>query len=183
MAFLNKVRHAGIILLGAMILCFWAFYNQYPLYFNSDTAMYLEAAFQKVVGPDRPVMYGLFMYSVSLQQTLWLVIILQAIIVAYLLYLYFSCFIKAKHYKIFYLAFIVLVTFCTGASFNVSWLLADIFTAVSVLSVGLLLFVRNLNRYDCIIVSLLTVLGVAMHNSHFYICLGLLLLMFGGYSF
>ncbi len=177
------VIECGMVLLGAFIMCFWALYNQYPLYFNSDTAMYMEHAFQGYVGPDRPIMYGLFMYYVSLQQSLWLVIILQAVIVSYLLYLYFKFFVKSKYFKNYYLVFIVVITFCTGASFDVSWILADVFTSISILSFGLLLFVKHLNIYHRICVSLLMVLGAAMHNSHFYICLGLLMIIICGYAF
>nr|WP_319398814.1 hypothetical protein [uncultured Carboxylicivirga sp.] len=177
------LTEVGVVLFGAFILCFWALYNHYPLYFNSDTAMYLDHAFQGYVGPDRPIMYGLFMYFVSLQQTLWLVIVLQAIIVSYLLYLYFKLFSKAMYYKKYFLVFIVLITFCTGASFDVSWLLADVFTSVSILCLGLLLFIKRLSIMHRVSVSVLLVLASAMHNSHFYICLGLLIMIVLGYVF
>ncbi len=177
-----NLAEVGIVLAGAFILCFWALYNQYPLYFNDDTALYLDYAFKGYVGSDRPILYGLFMYYVSLQKSVWLVIITQGIILSYITYLYFKLFSKSGYYKISYLLFIVVITFCTGASFDVSWLMADVFTPISILCVGLLLFVNRLNLFHKISISFLLILGITMHNSHFYICLGLIILLLIGLS-
>jgi hypothetical protein len=163
---------------ASVMLCFWAFYNTFPMTFNSDSAMYIEAAFNKIVEPDRPILYGLFIYYTSLQWSLWLVVLVQAFIVSLVIFYYFRYFTPVRNFAPYYLSFIAVVTFVMGGSFDVSWLMADVFTPVSLLCTGLLLFAGNLKTRDSVVISVLAVLGIAMHNSHFYIflCLGLLLL-------
>lgn len=169
------------ITLSAVVLCFWAFYNTFPLTFNSDSAMYIEAAFNKIVEPDRPILYGLFIYYISFQYSLWLVVMAQALIVSLVVYYCFRYFTPAKNFPVHYMGYIIVITFFMGGSFNVSWLMADVFTPVALLCIGLLLFVKNLKKRDLIIISVLTVLSVGMHNSHFYIFLSLSLLVLIGF--
>jgi hypothetical protein len=175
--YLYYLKHISAILTSATILCFWTFYNGYPLTFNSDSAMYLEYAFYKYVGPDRPIMYGLFMYLTSLTHSLWLVVFTQALIVAAAFYYWFKYFTSVKNFLPFYLGFIAIITFFTGASFNASWLMPDVFTSISILSVGLFIFVKKIKLRDLIIISLLVILSLSMHNTHLYICLCVVLLL------
>ncbi|MDA3880703.1 MAG: hypothetical protein PF436_09975 [Prolixibacteraceae bacterium] len=175
------LKPIGAVLLATIVLCFWAFYNTYPLYFNSDSAAYLDAAFYRSVGPDRPIIYGLWMYFLSFQRTLWPVVITQSLIVALLLYYWFFYFNHNKKFLPYYLVFIFFVTLFTGASFETSWLMPDVFTGIAILSAGLLLFVKNIRLADFIIISFLTVISIVMHNSHFYICLGLILIWLTGF--
>jgi len=179
----SRAKDVLAVLIAALMLLFWALFNGYPLFFSSDTAMYLEAAFAQQVGPDRPILYGLFMYFLSFRYSLWLVVIVQALIVAYLFYLWFRYYSAGNGYLKYYLIFIGLIAFFMGASFNVSWLMPDVFAPIAVLSIGLMLFASSLPMYVWGFLSVMTIVGVAIHNSHLYICLGLVMIGLFGYVF
>ncbi|THU41218.1 hypothetical protein FAM09_03645 [Niastella caeni] len=182
--YLHKIKynHLVAILVSAFILCFLALYNRYPLTFNHDSGVYLENGFGGTVAYDRPILYGLFLYFSSLQQTLWFSVITQALIVSLIIYYYFRYFAPASNFIPFYLGFTLLISFFMGGSFNVSWLMPDVFTPVCVLCMGLLL-ANELKVRDNIIISSLLVLSIGIHNSHFYICMGLSLLLLIGFAF
>lgn len=173
----------GFIVSAAILLTIAA-YNMFPLIFNADSAMYIEAAYRKVVEPDRPVLYGLFIKYFSFKTSLWFVIISQSLLVSFVLYNYFSSFYLhtfngavKKNSNIFLIVFTALISLCMGASFQVGWLMADIFTPVAILLLGIILFVGKLSRVRLIFISILMIFSIAMHNSNFYICLGLMLLL------
>ncbi|GAO30514.1 hypothetical protein JCM15548_12791 [Geofilum rubicundum JCM 15548] len=179
----DQLKDIGAIFLAAIMLCFWSIYNGYPLFFSSDTAMYLEAAFAKHVGPDRPILYGLFMYYISGQYSLWFVVIVQSLILSYSFYCWFRYFLPGENYLLFFLLYSAFVSIFMGASFNVSWLMPDVFTPLSVLSIGLIIFAPRLPRHVWVFLIGLSILGIAMHNSHLFVCLGLTLLLLAGYAF
>lgn len=173
---MKRITHAAAILLSASMLCFLAIYNGFPLVFNNDTGMYIENAFNGVVAYDRPIMYGLFIYFTSLVYSLWLVIAAQALIVALMVYYCFRYFTAAKPFLLWYLLFMAVAAFFMSASFEVSWLMPDVFTAVAILCV-ILLTGSKIKLRDKIIVSLIMVLSIGVHNSNFYTCTGLCLLL------
>ncbi|OQP61068.1 hypothetical protein A3860_04950 [Niastella vici] len=171
------------IITATVVLCFMAFHNRYPLIFNCDSAMYIEAANMGMVRADRPILYGLFVMFMSLHKSLWLVVVVQAMIVAFVVNCYFRYFTSAANYIPYYLSFIVLISFFMGGSFVTSWLMPDVFTPLSILCIGLLLFIEKLKLAELIVISILTVVSIAMHNSHFFICLSFTLLLLAGFAF
>jgi hypothetical protein len=175
--------HLISIVISTIVLCFMAWYNSYPIVFNNDTGVYIENGFYGIVAPERPITYGLFVFITSLQRSLWIVIFVQSFIVALTLYYFFRHFTKQPRFIPYYLTFMILISFFMGASFDASWLMPDIFTAISLLCIGLLLFVKEFKIRDIIITSILCVISISMHNSHFYICLILIVLFSTGVAF
>lgn len=173
----KKVSAILCLLISTLMLCFLAIYNGYPLVFNNDSGMYIENAFDNWVAPDRPKLYGLFILVSSLARSLWLVVFVQALIVSLVLWYYFKYFATGK-FHLTYLLFMATISFGTSASFEVSWIMPDVFTSVSILSLGLLLFAGNITKRDAVINSLLVVLSISVHNSHFYICLLLVMIVY-----
>ncbi|WP_293742149.1 hypothetical protein [uncultured Pedobacter sp.] len=174
------------ILASAFILLTIAIYNGSPLTFNADSAMYIEASHRHVIEPDRPILYGLFIRYFSLNLSLWFVIVAQSFIVSYTLSCYFRSFfnnsantgrVNAKYSNIALILFTALISLCMGASFEVGWLMADIFTPVSILLMGLVIFSKPLKNAKFFAISIMLVLALPMHNSNFYICLTLLLII------
>ncbi|MFC0513014.1 hypothetical protein ACFFGT_02345 [Mucilaginibacter angelicae] len=174
-----------LILLSGLVLCFMAINNGFPLAFNVDSQMYISSAFTGVVRDDRPILYGLFIMFVSLRKSLWLVTIAQAILTSTMIYFYFrySKNQVKKRLAPFYIAYIALVSFFMGASFEVGWLMSDVFASIFVLGIGLLLFYGNIKWYHHALISFMTVLSIAMHNSHLYICIILCSLLMAGFVF
>lgn len=161
----KKIYTIPLILSSGILLCFWAFYNKYPLVFP-DTGTYVVSGFTNVVPIDRPLMYGLFLRHVSLAESLWLVIWIQGILLSLLVYYYFRYLSPSKKFLPGFVIYIFLITFLTGASVNTSQLIPDIFTPIAILSMGLLIFVGKLKLRDIIIISILMVAGISVHTSH-----------------
>lgn len=171
------------ILTSSLILCVGALYNRFPFTFNSDTACYIESGFTKVTWPDRSMLYGLFLYYASFQHSLWFVVVIQALIISLIAYYYFRYFLNKEGYLRYYLVFMVVAGVFMNATFDVSRLLADVFAPVCIMCFGLLLFVRNMPIIHYAIVAIIAFVGIGMHNTVFFVCIGLFLVILFGFAF
>lgn len=168
--YIRVLIHVLSILAAAVTLCFLAFYNRYPLVFNNDSGVYIENGMYGIVAADRPILYGLFILALSFCNSLWGVVLAQGLITALVLYYYFRYFVGGASYLTWYYVFVLLISLVTSASFEVSWLMPDIFTPLCLLLMGLLMFSGNMKTRDLVIVSLLMIFSIGTHNSHMYIC-------------
>jgi len=164
------------IIVGSLILCFYAFYNNYPLVYP-DTGTYIISGFDGEVYVDRPLAYGLLIRHISLARTLWLVIWFQGLVVSYLIFRTIKLLNNSKYHLTVYYATVIVLTLFTGVSVHVSQLIPDIFTAVSVLSLFLLLFDKKRSWLGQTILLLLLLIGMIVHNSHLLIITGLLIVI------
>jgi hypothetical protein len=165
-----------LVLLCGVILCFMGFYNGFPLVFNDD-GTYFGTAFGGFVPNDRPMIYGYFLRHISMLTSLWLVIWAQGIIVAAVVFYCFKYFSGTSTFRIYYIIYIFLITFCMGASVNVSQLIPDVFTSVSILCLCLLVFAPQMSIRDLVIVSILFIFALGVHSSH-YLIVAILLIIF-----
>jgi hypothetical protein len=179
----TRIFHLMAILFSAALLCVFAFYNGYPLTFSNDTGIYLNSAFTGEIADSRPITYGLFIGLMSLHITLWTVVIVQALIVALIVYYIFRYMSRSEGYVYHYIAFVALVSLMMGAGFEVSRLMPDVFTPVTILGTALIVWCPSLKLRDMIVISVITVLSILIHNSHFFICVILLCGLLGGYLF
>ena len=130
---------------------------------------------------DRPIFYGIFIKYLSLMSSLWYVIFFQSIILSLLIYLLFREFFSKNTFGIYYLISLFILTFTTGISFNVSMLTPDIFTSFLFITFYLILFGKNLSKFENVVISIIFIFSLFTHNSHFFILfivLGILLLLF-----
>lgn len=162
-----------LILVAGFVLCYMGFYNNYPL-MHSDTGTAIKSGFLGQVPPDRPILYGLFIRHISMAESLYFVIITQGILLSLVVFYYFKYFLSGKNLTIPFLTYIFIITFLTGASVNVSQLIPDIFTSITILSFGLLFMIHELKTRDIAILSLVSILGIGVHNSHLLIVFSLL---------
>ncbi|MEP6795230.1 MAG: hypothetical protein ABJB16_12945 [Saprospiraceae bacterium] len=163
----TRFRKVLSILLGALVLCTPAFVNTFPFLYT-DTGTYLHCGFSGVVSDIRPMLYGLFIRFVSLKESLWLVVFIQAVIVSWTIHLFFNVFSNhTSSFKI--LASIFLLTLMTGLGEVTGMLMPDFLTAVMILIGAILLFGGALSRINTITCILLFVFAVACHHSNAYI--------------
>jgi hypothetical protein len=71
-----------------------------------------------------------------------------------------------------------LITFFFGASVNVSELIPDKFTPITILSIGLLLFTEKMKRRDIVIISIVLIYSISVHSSHLLIDAASLLIFY-----
>ncbi|MCB0574786.1 MAG: hypothetical protein KDC61_09500 [Saprospiraceae bacterium] len=154
---------ATLLLLGA------AFFNGYPLVF-SDTGTYITCGFEWLVPVDRPISYGLFLRATGLGFSLWLPVIVQCFLLAWLLrLLWYSIFPGKKDTAS--LPFLMLTGFLCVFS-PVAWysgeLMPDVFSAILLLIVPVVFLRENLTRWKWVALGALFVFCTVAHFSNLF---------------
>ncbi|MEM6398396.1 MAG: hypothetical protein AAF741_18750 [Bacteroidota bacterium] len=185
----NKIRSALILLSGSLILGYWAFVNHFPLVF-SDTGTYLSSGFTNDFPADRPIFYGWFIRHLSLEDSLYIPVFVQCIMLAYCLKMWVVAFGHKSNQNLQFLILITILTVFTGASVQTSQLIPDVFTPILLLSAGLLLTNASIGKWRYLTMCIFFLLSLLMHNSHsliiWLVLLGLttinLVRFWGGYE-
>jgi len=162
-----------LVILGALLLLFPAFNNGYPFLY-ADTSTYITGGFLGAVSDFRPITYGLFLRHVSLLESLWLVVFVQALIVSYLIHLVFRVF-SVREPGMRPLATIVALTLTTHIGITTGMLMPDFLTSAAILSTAMLLFAERLHRVEVVFCGFVLWLGLSAHFSNHYIFLVILL--------
>src|SRR4051812_45920988 len=89
--------NTGCFLLSLLCLCWQALNNGYALAYP-DMGTYIAAGFSGDVPVDRPVMYAFFVRHISMAFSLWLVIVMQAIVVTVTLLITLRYFFNSAYY-------------------------------------------------------------------------------------
>lgn len=174
----NKSRLSLSIFIGMLLLCFYGFYNGFPFIYP-DTGTYIKSGFQNIVPYDRTIFYGLFIRHISLANSLWLVVFVQGLIVSWIINLTIGIFYEGIKRSIISLSAITFLVIFTGISINVSILIPDIFSAISILVIINLFYNSKLLKYQKIILYILFVFSLASHLSNIatYIVILLVLIL------
>lgn len=162
----EKIKNIFVILLGALPFVWPALWNGYPLVY-SDTNVFIYQPTPGFFNWDKPFIYGPWMLLVHGWQSLWGVAAAQAILVSQLLWLTLSVFGPPSKSRFLLLCLVLAV--CTGASWFVSLLMPDIFSALVVLSIFVLGFSPRLSRSLAVWICLVGALAIAVHLSHLVI--------------
>jgi hypothetical protein len=121
---------------AAALLLWPALWNRYPIVF-ADTGTYLSQAIHHYAGWDRPVFYSLFMLPLHGTITLWPVVLVQAMLAAWILWLVCRVLLS----RVTPLGFIggaVALTTLTWLPWLVCELMPDLFTPLLILVVCVL---------------------------------------------
>lgn len=154
----------GVIATAAIISCYIAFYNNYPLVYP-DTGSYLHSGWEHVVFLDRTVFYGLFLRYFNIGNTVMSMVLWQGLLVCYLLYKLAGIFYSGLRLRVVYLSLIGFITIFTGFSYNVSILIPDIFSAITFLSLFNLLFNTRIHFLEWALIALIYVLSICTQLS------------------
>jgi len=156
------------VIIGAFILMLEAFRNGFPLVYP-DTGTYIRSGFTLEIPVDRPIYYGLFIKVASLNVSLWLVILVQALIVSWIIHKFIELFnLPRQNIHISTLIVIGLLSITTGISFNTSMLTPDILTSIMILTGILILKTKN-NIRTSVITGVIFIFSILVHNSHIFI--------------
>ena len=173
----EKIKNIFVVLLGALPFVWPAIWNGYPLVY-SDTNVFIYQPTPGFFNWDKPIIYGPWMLLVHGWQSLWGVAVAQAILVSQLLWLTLAVFGPPSKGRFLLLCLVLAV--CTGASWFVSLLMPDIFSALVVLSIFVLGFSPRLSRSLAVWIYLVGALAIAVHLSHLVIaaaCVAVVLLL------
>ncbi len=159
---------------GALHLCWPAFLNGFPLVF-ADTGTYLGQARLFYLGWDRPPFYSIFLRAVDGGLSLWIPVLVQAAIVAHLLFLTLRSLGRRGPWPV--LAVCVALAVATSLPWVVAELIADVFTGVVVLALWLLGF-GSVGRWERLYLLALATGAITVHVSH--VPFALVLVLVGG---
>ena len=116
------------------------------------------------VPSDRPIIYGLFINYMSLNISLWFVVLAQIIItILTLRYLLVSLDLVKNHWL--ELLIIILLSFTTSLSYNTGFLIPDIFTPISCILSFVILF-GSLTKLERGLLTLLYLVSLMTHLSN-----------------
>jgi len=139
-------------------------WNQYPIVF-ADTGTYLSQAIHRYLGWDRPVFYSLFMLPLHLTISTWPVVVVQAMITAWMLHLVHRALLPAWR-SWWLIAPASGLTVLTWLPFLPSTLMPDVFTPLLILVLCLLAFVpTRLTRVEQAALLLGAVFMIAAQQS------------------
>ncbi|WP_223652531.1 hypothetical protein [Hymenobacter psoromatis] len=155
----------GWLLLCSLICLSAALYNGFPLV-TSDSGAYINSAIHQEVPSDRPITYGLFMLVTSLRFSYWFIIWAQSLLLAALLLRCVVEFVPWLRSWPLRLALVGVVAWATGFSWYCSQLMPDIFTAIGLLALGLLVLGRFRSGLEQGLLLVLLLLSAIMHSSN-----------------
>lgn len=155
-----------LLLIGSVLcLVYPAIINGFPLVY-SDSGTYIANGFNNTVPVDRPIMYAFFVRHISLYESLWLVIIMQALIIVSLSLIIFKYLIRKPNSSFYSFLTIAFLSLTTGVSNYTSQIMPDIFSAVAILGLSLLLILPNLSNYIKAWLMVLLILANMGHSSN-----------------
>jgi hypothetical protein len=182
----SKYTQIFCVVIGSLFLLWPAIYNGYPLAY-SDSHVFISQPVAGFMNWDKPFVYGPLILFFHAWQTLWLVIVAQALLVSHLLWLIVvtltpeqkpvgaaplslvpttaSAWSMGKRH----LWVCAALASVSTAPWFVSFLMPDIFSAMTVLCIFLLGFSTRLKRTEVAWLVLLGALSVSVHLSHLVI--------------
>ena len=163
-------RIAGTVSVAALILSWVALLNDHPLLFD-DTLGYLRDGMNlvRLKWPDnnlRSVFYGLAIWFLHLERTLWPVVLAQGLVLAHVIWLT----LRVQGIELrpdAFLGLVILLAVATPVSWYVAHVLPDVFLGVLILGAYLLGFCRDrLNRVETAYLFLLVTASICFHLTY-----------------
>jgi len=178
------------VMVAALLLCWPAIYNRYPLLFP-DSISYIgggsriaRVLFLHQLSADygmRSLVYSLTLQPFHWNLTLWPIVLLNALITAWILWLVVRA-ILPRHTVAYYLGIVAILSAFTSASWYVSLIMPDILGPALYLAIYLLVFARDtLSKTEHIPLAVIACLATASHATHLMLatilCAGLIVLL------
>ena len=163
----------GTYLICILLLIWPSLYNGYPFLY-SDTAAYIHSGMRFDQPIDRPLTYGLFLRLTSLGGfTLWTTIACQAAIVVAMVHLLLETVTeRSRNQRRSLIGVIAFLALFSSLPWVTSQVMADIFTPLVVLSaLNLTIPRKKLSRSVNTFISVIFIVSVASHLSHFLLAL------------
>jgi hypothetical protein len=182
------MRHSGAVLVGALLLSWFAIYNRYPLLYP-DSMSYIEQGRQVaralllrrlspgnrslIVYGDRSLIYGLGILPFHWNRTPWPVVGLNVFLTAWVVWLVVRS-MRPRHLSLSYLVLIVFLSAFTGLAWFTSLIMPDILGPLLYLSIYLLVFAgETISRTERPALWVIAWWGMTSHGTHLILAAGL----------
>jgi len=182
----TRLQHLAAVILGALLLCWPAFYNGFPLLYP-DSMTYLDdgrTVARAVFLHQFSSYYGVrsFFYSLGILPfhwniSPWPIVFLQSLLVAWVLWLVVRS-VAPRQTALRYLAVVLALSLLTGTSWFSVFIMPDILGPLVYLSFYLLVFAsETLSRAERFSLYPIAVWGITAHATHLVLAGGLILLL------
>ena len=161
----GRFRSLLWLLLGSLVLLHGGLHNGFPLV-TYDTGTYLGSGMSLTVPDDRPIAYGLFTRVASLHFSLWFVIFFQCLLLAWLLLRYLAVYVPRVQHPATRLALLLGFSWATGLTWISCELMADVFTPIGLLALGLVLLGHARGPAERAGLLALALCSAMMHSSN-----------------
>jgi hypothetical protein len=163
--FFHYLMSFGFVVLGVLILIRPAIENGFPL-LHHDSGTYLLEGFNHKIPVSRPITYCLFVRFLSRIFSIWTVIITQALITYFIIWLSVATFLSKKNASWLTFLIVAVLATVTGISVYVSQIMADIFMPIAILGTMVFIFRENFSLFKKIITGLIIWLALIVHMSN-----------------
>ena len=176
----------GAVLLAALMLAWPALFNGFPLIYP-DSMTYLGDGgvvaralflhrFSDYYGV-RSFFYSLGILPFHLKISLWPIVALQCLLVAWIVWLVARS-VAPRRMVVSYLLLVLFLSLLTSASWYADFIMPDILGPLACLTIYLLAFARDtLSRAERWGLYLIAVWGITAHATHFLLAAGLIVLL------
>lgn len=159
-------RNTCWILLGMMIYVSGGLFAGFPFVY-SDSGAYISAGMEGRVAEFHPMTYGGFIFFSSLGKSLWFTALFQGLIISWLVFRVISEFTNSRRsQEISFFTVSILLAAATSINFNASTITPDVFAAVAILAVSLLIFGEKMGKAHRVLAFFFLFLGSTVHMSH-----------------
>jgi hypothetical protein len=174
----NPAGSLAAIVMMAFLLIVPAVWNGIPLFYY-DSVDYLRLSFTFDLPVFRTASYGVFAGFARLLGSLWAVIVVQVLMIAYTLWI--TARTLAPDMKPMTLVAVVSVLcLVTGLPWYTSQVMADAFSGTVVLGVtALALSDKSIGRLHEVLLTVVTAIGTAVHTTHILVASGLVVTLIG----
>ena len=167
--------HALAFVVVVFLLLAPAIWNGYPLiYFDSEDYVEISFTWQPII--YRIMTYGAFVTIARLFDSLWAVVIVQAMMMAWTLHEAVIAFVGLWRCRVF-LALGAALALLTGLGVITSEIMADMFAGMSILGMAVLAFGDALPVWRRLLLVPLLAVAIAVHMSHVAVACGLVLVL------
>lgn len=163
------------VLLVALLLLSPALWNGYPLvYYDSEDYVEISFTWQPII--YRIMTYGAFVAVARPFDTLWVVVWVQALMMAWVLREAVWAWVGRWRAQVYVALGVVLALF-TGLPWVVSQVMADMFAGMAILGIAVLAFGDALPRWRRLLLVPIIAIGISVHMSHVAVAIGLALVL------
>lgn len=171
------LRHLLVLAAVAVILSGVALWNGYPLiYFDTEDYVNMSFTWELVLWRTMP--YALVTWLGKAAGSLWAVVILQALVTAWVLHETVFAFFSQHRFR-WLLGLTLALLVLTSLPWYVGQVIADVFSGLVILAAAVLAYGEHLPRWRRLLLVPILALGVMVHMSHVAVAAGLVLVLWG----
>ncbi|MCU0369818.1 MAG: hypothetical protein MUC31_00230 [Bacteroidales bacterium] len=161
----SNLINAGFLIAGVLILIGPAIQNGFPI-LHSDSGTYLLEGFGNKIPVSRPLSYCLFVRFSSYIFTIWSVIILQALMTYWMIWLTVNTLTGKKDIAWMPFITVAILGSSTGLAFYASQIMPDIFLPIAMMGIFVLLIREKLPLKTMVLIGVIVWISLIVHMSN-----------------